>query len=364
MNKINSKIIANGILRALATITVILLVLFFLYKIQSVIVYLVIAGILSLIGRPLLKLLTEKLRLPRILGVVIVMVVFFLALVGIISMFIPLIKEQGHNISLLNTDELRRRIFNLFHEIDVYFSARRIHLFKGLKDVDFTQNLASIPSLLNSLMSVVGSFSIGLFSVLFITFFFLKDSDIPPRIFHMLTPDDKEAKISKSLKKINELLSRYFIGLIIQISILFTIYSFTLLLFDIRSAVVIAFLCALLNLIPYLGPLIGGALMLLLTMTSSLEYDFQTHILPVTIYVLIGYVIAQLIDNFFSQPFIFSKSVKSHPLEIFLVIIIGGLLFGITGMVFAVPSYTVIKVILKEFLPDNQIVKILTQGLD
>jgi len=360
----NSKIIANGILRALLTITVILLVLFFLYKIQSVIVYLVIAGILSLIGRPLLKLLTEKLRLPRILGVVIVMVVFFLALVGIISMFIPLIKEQGHNISLLNTDELRRRIFNLFHEIDVYFSARRIHLFKGLKDVDFTQNLASIPSLLNSLMSVVGSFSIGLFSVLFITFFFLKDSDIPPRVFHMLTPDDKEAKISKSLKKINELLSRYFIGLIIQISILFTIYSFTLLLFDIRSAVVIAFLCALLNLIPYLGPLIGGALMLLLTMTSSLEYDFQTHILPVTIYVLIGYVIAQLIDNFFSQPIIFSKSVKSHPLEIFLVIIIGGLLFGITGMVFAVPSYTVIKVILKEFLPDNQIVKILTQGLD
>jgi predicted PurR-regulated permease PerM len=360
----NSKIIANGILRALLTITVILLVLFFLYKIQSVIVYLVIAGILSLIGRPLLKLLTEKLRLPRILGVVIVMVVFFLALVGIISMFIPLIKEQGHNISLLNTDELRRRIFNLFHEIDVYFSARRIHLFKGLKDIDFTQNLASIPSLLNSLMSVVGSFSIGLFSVLFITFFFLKDSDIPPRVFHMLTPNDKEAKISKSLKKINELLSRYFIGLIIQISILFTIYSFTLLLFDIRSAVVIAFLCALLNLIPYLGPLIGGALMLLLTMTSSLEYDFQTHILPVTIYVLIGYVIAQLIDNFFSQPIIFSKSVKSHPLEIFLVIIIGGLLFGITGMVFAVPSYTVIKVILKEFLPDNQIVKILTQGLD
>ncbi len=360
----NSKIIANGILRALLTITVILLVLFFLYKIQSVIVYLVIAGILSLIGRPLLKLMTEKLRLPRILGVVIVMVVFFLALVGIISMFIPLIKEQGHNISLLNTDELRRRIFNLFHEIDVYFSARRIHLFKGLKDIDFTQNLASIPSLLNSLMSVVGSFSIGLFSVLFITFFFLKDSDIPPRVFHMLTPDDKEAKISKSLKKINELLSRYFIGLIIQISILFTIYSFTLLLFDIRSAVVIAFLCALLNLIPYLGPLIGGALMLLLTMTSSLEYDFQTHILPVTIYVLIGYVIAQLIDNFFSQPIIFSKSVKSHPLEIFLVIIIGGLLFGITGMVFAVPSYTVIKVILKEFLPDNQIVKILTQGLD
>lgn len=360
----NSKTIANGILRALAIVTGILLLIFFLYKIQSVIVYLIIAGILSLIARPLLKFLTNKLKLPNILSVIIVMIIFLLAVIGIISMFIPLIKEQGHNISLLNTDELRKRIFNLFHEIDMFFSARRINLFKGLKDIDFTQNLASIPSLLNSLMSVVGSFSVGLFSVLFITFFFLKESSLATRVFHVLTPDDKEERIAKSLKKINELLSRYFIGLIIQISILFTIYSFTLLMFDIKSAVVIAFLCALLNLIPYLGPLIGGALMLLLTMTSSLEYDFQSHILPVTIYVLIGYIIAQLIDNFFSQPYIFSKSVKSHPLEIFLIIIIGGLLFGITGMVFAVPSYTVIKVILKEFLSENPIVKSLTRGLD
>ena len=109
---------------------------------------------------------------------------------------------------------------------------------------------------------------------------------------------------------------------------------------------------------------IGGVLMILLTMTSSLEYDFQTHILPVTLYVLFGYIVAQLIDNFFSQPIIFSKSVKSHPLEIFLIIVIGGLLFGITGMIFAVPSYTVIKVVLKEFLSDNPIVKSLTKGLD
>ena len=360
----NSKIIANGILRALATVTGILLLLYFLYEIQSVIVYLVIAGILSLIGRPLLKILNGRFKLPNIVSVVIVMAIFLLALIGIISMFIPLIKEQGHNISLLNTEELRKRIFNLFREIDVFFSARKINVFKGLKDLDLTSNLASIPSLLNAMMSVVGSFSIGLFSVLFITFFFLKDSTILGSVFRVITPDDKEERILKSLRKINELLSRYFIGLIIQISILFTIYAVTLLIFDIKSAVVIAFLCALLNLIPYLGPLIGGVLMILLTMTSSLEYDFQTHILPVTLYVLMGYVIAQLIDNFFSQPYIFSKSVKSHPLEIFLIIIIGGLLFGITGMILAVPSYTVLKVILKEFLSENRIVRSLTKGLD
>ena len=78
---------------------------------------------------------------------------------------------------------------------------------------------------------------------------------------------------------------------------------------------------------------------------------------------MIGYFIAQLIDNFFSQPFIFSKTTKSHPLEIFLIIIIGGLLFGVIGMIIAVPMYTALKVILKEFLSDNKIVQSLTKDL-
>ena len=65
--------------------------------------------------------------------------------------------------------------------------------------------------------------------------------------------------------------------------------------------------------------------MITLTMTSFLGADFSTVILPKALYVFIGLVIGQLIDNFFSQPFIFSTSVKSHPLEIFLVIIIAGL---------------------------------------
>lgn len=359
-----SRIIANGILRALGIVTGGLLLVFLLYKVQSVIIYLILAIILSLIGRPIVDLLTKKLKFPNILAVISTMIIFLLAILGIISMFIPLVQEQGHNISLLNTEELRNRILNLFQEMDLFFASRKINLFGELKNIDLTSKISSIPSLLNSLMSVVGTFSMGLFSVLFITFFFLMDRHLLPNFFLFITPHRNEHKTLNSLTKINNLLSRYFIGLIIQISILFTIYSVTLLIFDIRSAVVIAFLCALLNLIPYLGPIIGGVLIILLTMTSSLEYDFQTHIIPVTTYVLMGYIFAQIIDNFFSQPIIFSKSVKSHPLEIFLVIVTAGFLFGVTGMIFAVPLYTVIKVVLKEFLSDNQFVKSITKGLD
>ena len=98
-------------------------------------------------------------------------------------------------------------------------------------------------------------------------------------------------------------------------------------------------------------------------MSSNIGLDFQTVILPTAMYVMMGYILAQLIDNFISQPLIFSNSVKSHPLEIFLIIIIGGILFGVTGMIVAIPTYTAIKVILKAFLADNKIVKSLTKDL-
>lgn len=191
----------------------------------------------------------------------------------------------------------------------------------------------------------------------------MKDKLLLKKAVMTIIPKGNEGRFSKSLETINDLLSRYFIGLLFQITILFVLYTIILLIFGIDNAVVIAFLCALLNLIPYVGPLIGAVIMFVLSMTSNIGQDFQTEILPTTMYVMIGYFIAQLIDNFGSQPIIFSKTTKSHPLEIFLIIIIGGLLFGIVGMITAVPMYTALKVILKEFLSDNKIVKSITKDI-
>jgi predicted PurR-regulated permease PerM len=98
-------------------------------------------------------------------------------------------------------------------------------------------------------------------------------------------------------------------------------------------------------------------------MLCNLGGDFQTEILPVTIYVMIGFWVVQIIDNNFSSPLIFSNSVKSHPLEIFLVILIAGFLFGIIGMVIAIPLYTILKVFGKEFFPENRLIRLLTKNI-
>ena len=358
-----SKIIANGILRAIGILLGIFLLGYFLYTIQSVIIYIIIAGILSLVARPIIIFLRTKLKFPNTLAVVFTMIFMLSLLTGLIVMFIPLITEQGQNLSLLEVDKLESNIQEIFNQITSYFSSRGIDVLGELKNLDFISQFKEIPDFLNAVLGAVGTISVGLFSVLFISFFFMKDSHLLKNGVMAIVPEGNESRFSKSLDTINNLLSRYFIGLISQITILFIIYTIILLIFGIDNAVVIAFLCALLNLIPYVGPLIGAVIMFILSMTSNIGLDFQSEILPTTMYVMIGYLIAQLIDNFASQPIIFSKTTKSHPLEIFLIIIIGGLLFGVVGMITAVPLYTALKVILKEFLADNKIVKSLTKDL-
>ncbi|QDO95106.1 AI-2E family transporter [Formosa sediminum] len=360
----NSKTIANGILRAIFTLLFIALTLYFLYQIQSVIIYIVISAIISLTGSPLVQLFRNRFKFNDSFSVVLAMLLIVGSLVGMVLLFIPLVLEQGHNLSLLNIEKLQGNLNNVYLDVAKYLEGRHIYLENSLEDYHLLSKIdySAIPDFLNSILSGFGSFSIAFFSVLFISFFFLKDRKLLENSLMIVVPESKKHRVRKSIFTIKHLLSRYFLGLLIQILILFIIYAIVLTVFGIKNSIVIAFLCALLNLIPYIGPLISALLMIVLTLSSNMHNDFS-ETLPTTIYVLIGFCFAQLIDNFFSQPIIFSRSVKSHPLEIFLVIIITGILFGIVGMVIAVPAYTALKVILKEFLSENAIVKHLTKDL-
>lgn len=361
----NSSTISKGILKAVAVIVGVSLLCYLLYEIRSVISYVAIAAVISLIGRPIVIFLVNKLKFKNTLAVVVTIVLLLSIFLGLMSLFIPLVLKQGQNLSLLNINDLQRSVEDLYSEIVNYFNLRQIDIEQSLKSSKLLNNIdySMIPNFLNGVISGLGSFSIGLFSVLFISFFFLKDSHLLENSLIALVPQDKEIRWKKSYIKIKDLLSRYFVGLIFQIFVLFIVYTIGLFVVGIDNAVVIAFLCALFNLIPYLGPLIGLIIMTTLTMTSNLGMSFSEVILPKTLGVLVVFGIGQLIDNFGSQPIIYSKSVKSHPLEIFLVILIAGILFGIIGLIIAIPTYTSLKVILKEFLSDNKLVKKLTRNL-
>lgn len=363
----NSKEISLGIIKAIVFLITAALMLLFLYKITSVILYCILSIIISLLLRPLVLFLKRKFKFKNTLAVISSLFLAFLVVSGFILLFIPLILSQGENLSLLDIESLEKNYSLLLENIITFLDAYNINtkqLIQSSKLSSFT-TFEFIPNFLNSFLSTLGNFSMGFASVLFITFFILKESDAIYLNFKKLLPENQKEKIVNSIHAINKMLSRYFLGLLLQLSIIMVLYLIVFLIFGVENALIIALLCAIFNIVPYIGPLIASVIAGLLIMISGIGTgaDFATETLPTAIYVLIGMSVVQVIDNNLSSPIIFSKSTNSHPLEIFLIILIAGILFGVTGMIIAVPFYTSLKVIGKEFLPENKFIKALTKNL-
>ena len=362
-----SKELSIGIVRAVAILVASCLVLFFLYQITTVILYCIIAIVISLLLNPLVNFLKRRLKFKNTIATISSILIAFLVISGFVLLFVPLLLAQGENLSLLNVSSLEKNYHLLLENITVFLDSYNINtkqLIQSSKLSSFA-TFEFIPNFLNSFLSTLGSFSMGFASVLFITFFLLKEKDVLYLKFKRLLPENQKEKILNSIQDINHLLSRYFLGLLLQLTIIMLLYLIIFIIFGVENAIIIALLCAIFNIVPYVGPLIASIVAGLLIMTSGIGSgaDFATETLPTAIYVLIGMSLVQVIDNNFSSPLIFSKSTNSHPLEIFLVILIAGILFGISGMIIAVPFYTSLKVIGKEFLPDNKIIKALTKNL-
>tara|TARA_R100000935_G_scaffold8302_1_gene17311 strand:- start:27999 stop:29093 length:1095 start_codon:yes stop_codon:yes gene_type:complete len=363
--KLTSKIISFGLLRTLAVLGLIVIFLWFVFNIKVLILYIGIAAVISLIGRPLVLFLRRKCKFHNTLAAFTTLLAVIAFVCLLLYIFVPIIVEQSKSIAEIDFDLVKRDLNELNIQASDYLGVEKINIVEAIKNTSAVENfeLELVPSFVDIFFKNFADFFIGLFAVLFIAFFLLKDQNLIPNAVTVFAKEGREKRFLLVLNKIKELLSRYFIGLAFQILILALFYTLLLLIFDIRNALAIAIICAFLNIVPYLGPLIGWVLLLLVVVSNNLGADFSSELLPTLGYVTLGYGIAQIFDNIISQPVIFGKSVRSHPLEIFIVILIGGYLFGIPGMILAVPVYTSVKVISKEFLSEYKIVKRLTKNL-
>lgn len=182
----------------------------------------------------------------------------------------------------------------------------------------------------------------------------------------LLVPTEIEEKVAHILNSISYLLRRYFVGIILEVFMVMLLdtIGLTLVGLNFNHAVIIGFLCGLFNVIPYLGPWMGAILGLLIGAALNINADFMSETLPLLGLMTAVFVSVQVIDNVLFQPLIYSSSVKAHPLEIFLVIIAAGSLAGILGMFLAIPAYTIVRVIAKEFFVNMKLVRKLTENLN
>jgi predicted PurR-regulated permease PerM len=159
------------------------------------------------------------------------------------------------------------------------------------------------------------------------------------------------------------MLSRYFIGLVSQLLMMMILLSIGLSIFGIENAILIGFFGGFMNVIPYLGPIIGCTVGTVLGMSVDLGMGMYEAAFNSGITVILVFIAANLIDNFVIQPLIYSNRVNAHPIEILLVILMAGSLAGIPGMVLAIPGYTVLRIIAKEFLSGFKLIDKLTENI-
>jgi predicted PurR-regulated permease PerM len=224
-------------------------------------------------------------------------------------------------------------------------------------------NPQKIQQMFGESLSAFGDIMVGVFSIFFIGFFFLREQGLFDSILTTLVPTKYEQQTKQAVDETSKLLIRYFVGIMIQVTIITIIVSLSLTVLGVKNALLIGFFAGLMNVIPYIGPIIATFAAVMITLSSNMEMSFYTQMVPLLTKVIIVFMVTRLIDDIILQPNIFSKSVKAHPLEIFLIVLVGAKIGGIMGMVLAIPFYTAFRVIGKVFLSEFKVIQRLTRHM-
>ena len=371
----NSHLLMNGKGKYfIVALGLILLGLLFWYF-SNIVAYVLISFVLSFIGRPVVDFLNglkiKNWRIPSALSAGVTLILLWLVMIMFFRTFIPMVVSQAQDLSNIDVNaaaqSLEEPIQKLEALVTKYSATDESFSLKAVLVDNITSfvKISDVSSIFGSLAGTLGNLFIALFSISFITFFFLKDSSLFTDGVVLMVPAKSEEGVHHVLDSIKNLLMRYFVGLffeVILVGFMVTI-GLTIVGLPFSTAVVIGLFAGMMNVIPYIGPIIGACFGMIIGIATNLDIDFYTGILPLLGYMTIVFATVQVIDNILFQPLIYSNSVNAHPLEIFIVIVMAGSMAGILGMVLAIPAYTLIRVIAKEFFNKYRFVKKLTQKI-
>jgi predicted PurR-regulated permease PerM len=354
--------------RILFTSILILAALAVLWLARIVLIYLLIGLVISLVLEPGMNLLQrirwKNWRISGALKAAIVLITFYGLIALLAFSFAPLIRYEYDIISSMNPDEIEFRLDEALKQAGLPLiqnhESELTH--KAVESLQQFMNQESINSWVPGIFGIVGSLLVGFLAVTFISFFFLKDSLMFARIVLTVTPNRHIPAVKRILTHVHVLLRKYFIGILIQSSVMVVMVGTALWFLDIPNALIIGLFAGLVNVVPYAGPLTGAAFGLFIAVTSSLTGG-DVSLISIFIKVASVFASAQLLDAFLIQPFVLGNSVKAHPLEVFIVILLGGTIAGIPGMVVALPVYTMLRVVASEFWSEFKTVKSLTERL-
>ncbi len=366
----------NTTLRNLLIIAAVLLILAAIWFFREIVVYILVSGVLSIMGRPLVdlicKLRIRQWHIPRAIGALCTLIVIWGGIILFFAIFIPLVTRQIDQLSTIDSGRIVQLIEGPIKKVENLFRAFNKDITKEVSIQSYiiakvagVLNINLIQNFIGSAVNTLGNILIAIFSITFITFFFLKDQQLFFESILIWVPDKYMDNVTRALFSVKSLLTRYFIGIMIQstcIMILVTI-GMTIVGIDFQQALVMGLILGILNIIPYIGPWLGLFIALIMGIASHMNQDFNEVVIPLITYMIVVEAIVHLIDNVVFQPVIFSNSVRAHPLEIFIVVLAAGFAAGVPGMILGIPAYTVLRVFAHQFFNNFKAVQRITSSL-
>jgi len=352
----------------------VILIGFILWFFSNIVAYMIAAAVLSLIGHPLVELLGKirigKIKIPVSIRALLTLIILWTLFIGFFRVFIPIIASEANELSKIDTNEFIERLNEPLSKIENIWDNYELgdgslSFYEYIQDkISGVLSFSIVTNVFSSIASILGDVFIAVFSISFISFFLLKEHGMLTEIIILLVPVKHEENVRRALKNTKRLLSRYFIGICLQLTgiLLLVTLGMTIVGLGFKKSLLIGLTAALLNVIPYLGPLIGSSLGIFLGVAFNINMEFAV-LLPLIGYMALVFLSVQAIDNVLFQPLIFSSSVNAHPLEIFIVILMAGSIGGVVGMIVAIPAYTIIRVFAKEFFNNFRVVKKLTEKM-
>jgi len=330
------------------------------YLFYNVLIFVLLAIVFASIGSPLMKLL-QKIKIKdktcsASLAAGITLFVMVAALSLCVYILIPFVIKELEAISAIDPTLYTKAIENWLYQADnLLYKYGFLKENEQISDLLLTQmktfiSNISLSKLAGNIFNFAGGLFILVFSVIFLSFFALKDKEIFFKMVRRAIPVSFRENYDRILTQSRVQIVRYFSGVIIDNIIVGVAIGLACYFFKVPNALLIGFLVGVFNIIPYIGPFLAMGLGLAISITSLLPTEPSAEVLTMLFWKMaIIFAVIKGIDTFALTPIIFGKSIQVHPVEIFIVILLAGYLGGITGMIFAVPAYSMIRIVVKEF---------------
>ncbi|MYL51355.1 AI-2E family transporter [Halobacillus litoralis] len=314
----------------------------FLVFIKTVALPLILSIVVYYLLRPIINLL-ESWRIKRIWGILITL----LALVGIITLLVVLIIPFLEKQLISLAEELPRYLQDLINTTDEWlrnsiFSAYYTNLFEDVDGMlnqipDYISSYASetVEGITN-IISTVTNVVVALVTLPFILFYLLKDGHRLPSYIIRMFPPKVRPEVSSVFKGIDHQLSAYIQGQIIVSFCIGIMMYIGFLIIGLEYALLLAAIASVTSVVPYLGPVIAITPALIISIVTS---PFMV------VKLVVVWTIVQLLEGKFISPQIMGKSLHIHPVTIIFVLLTAGHLFGIVGIILAIPGYAILKVV-------------------